>query len=86
MTMTATRAPEASAARAATRTVVAPARDERRDEPRDERRDEPSAPPRKQRSAVARVLGLSDLMSRRPDLHGVYPPADVAAEAVCWSA
>jgi hypothetical protein len=79
MTMTATRTPEASvAARAAARTVVTPARGERR--------DEPSAPPRKQRSSVARVLGLSDLMSRRPDLHGVYPPADVAAEAVCWSA
>lgn len=43
-------------------------------------------PPTKQARAVARVLGLSDLMSRRPDLHGVYPPADVASEAVCWSA
>jgi len=43
-------------------------------------------PPAKQRRAVARVLGLSDLMSRRPDLYGVYPPADVASEAVCWSA
>jgi hypothetical protein len=43
-------------------------------------------PPAKQRRAVARVLGLSDLLTRRPDLHGVYPPADVAAEAVSWSA
>ena len=49
-------------------------------------REEAVEPPTKQRRAVARVLGLSDLMSRRPDLHGVYPPADVASEAVCWSA
>lgn len=49
-------------------------------------REEPVDPPAKQRRAVARVLGLLDLMSRRPDLHGVYPPADVATEAVCWSA
>jgi hypothetical protein len=32
------------------------------------------------------VLSLSDLMTRRPDLMGVYKPADVAAEAIRWSA
>jgi hypothetical protein len=32
-----------------------------------------------------RVQHLSDLLARRPDLHGVYKPADVAAEAVRWS-
>jgi hypothetical protein len=52
----------------------------------DRRAGDDLEPPAKQRRAVARVLGLSDLMGRRPDLHGVYPPADVAAEAVCWSA
>jgi hypothetical protein len=32
----------------------------------------------------ARVLG--DLFERRPDLAGVYSPADLAAESVRWSA
>ncbi|MEP9362896.1 hypothetical protein ABLE68_08025 [Nocardioides sp. CN2-186] len=36
--------------------------------------------------AVTRVRGLGDLMSRRPELAGVYSPADVATEAVRWSA
>ena len=36
--------------------------------------------------AVTRVRGLGDLMSRRPELAGVYGPADVAAEAIRWSA
>ena len=75
MTMTAARAPEATAG---TRPVTGPVSTPLR--------EESSEPPAKQRRAVARVLGLSDLMGRRPDLHGVYPPADVAAEAVCWSA
>ena len=36
--------------------------------------------------AVTRVRSLGDLMSRRPELSGVYGPADVATEAVRWSA
>ena len=36
--------------------------------------------------AVTRVRGLGDLMVRRPDLYGVYGPADVAAESILWSA
>lgn len=36
--------------------------------------------------AVTRVRGLSDLMARRPELAGVYTPADVATEAIRWSA
>ena len=36
--------------------------------------------------AVTRVRGLGDLMVRRPELAGVYGPADVAAEAILWSA
>jgi hypothetical protein len=42
--------------------------------------------PAKESSAVTRVRGLSDLMSRRPELAGVYKPADVASEAIRWSA
>lgn len=34
----------------------------------------------------ARSLALSELMGRRPDLHDVYPPATIAADAVLWSA
>lgn len=41
--------------------------------------------PRKPRVAV-RPQDLVDLMARRPDLMGVYKPADVAAEAIRWSA
>ncbi|GAA1779641.1 hypothetical protein GCM10009795_027210 [Nocardioides hankookensis] len=36
--------------------------------------------------AVTRARGLSDLLVRRPELAGVYSPADVTAEAVRWSA
>ena len=36
--------------------------------------------------AVTRVRSLGDLMVRRPDLYGVYKPADVATEAILWSA
>ena len=36
--------------------------------------------------AVTRARGLSDLLVRRPELSGVYLPADVTAEAVRWSA
>jgi hypothetical protein len=90
MTMTATRPPEATAvARPRTRPATPPATPpatEPTAEPVDRRAGDDLEPPAKQRRAVARVLGLSDLMGRRPDLHGVYPPADVAAEAVCWSA
>jgi hypothetical protein len=38
-------------------------------------------PPRR-----ARTVGLSELLGRRPDLRGVHPPADIAAESVLWSA
>jgi hypothetical protein len=38
------------------------------------------------RRAASRAKDLAALMKRRPDLHGVYKPADVAAEAVLWSA
>ena len=33
-----------------------------------------------------RVSGLTELLERRPDLAGVHPRADLAAEAVRWSA
>ena len=36
--------------------------------------------------ALAHARVLADLFERRPDLTGVYPPADLAAEAVRWSA
>lgn len=36
--------------------------------------------------AIGHVRALSDLFGRRPDLAGVYSPADVTAEAVRWSA
>ena len=38
------------------------------------------------RRAATRAKDLAALMRRRPDLHGVYKPADVAAEAALWSA
>ncbi|MBZ5741252.1 hypothetical protein [Nocardioides mangrovi] len=34
----------------------------------------------------ARVQFLSALLSRRPELVGVYEPADVATEAIRWTA
>jgi len=36
--------------------------------------------------AVTRARGLSELLVRRPELTGVYKPADVTAEALRWSA
>ena len=36
--------------------------------------------------AVTRARGLSELLVRRPELTGVYSPADVTLEAVRWSA
>ena len=39
----------------------------------------------KESRAVSRARGLGDLMARRPDLLGVYKPADVASEAIRWS-
>jgi len=36
--------------------------------------------------AWSNVRALADLFGRRPDLAGVYPPADLANEAVLWSA
>jgi hypothetical protein len=48
----------------------------------DERVDQPVSEPR----AVTRARGLSDLLLRRPELTGVYLPADVTAEALRWSA
>ena len=36
--------------------------------------------------AITRLRGLGDLMSRRPELAGVYTPADFATEAIRWSA
>jgi hypothetical protein len=35
---------------------------------------------------MARMHGLAVLFDRRPDLAGVYEPADLTAEAVRWSA
>ena len=34
----------------------------------------------------ARVQFLSELLARRPELVGVYEPADVATEAIRWTA
>mgnify|MGYP003707192201 CR=1 len=56
--------------------LTAPTRPARQD-------DVPSA--RKARVAV-RPRDLVDLMVRRPDLVGVYKPADVAVESIRWSA
>lgn len=53
---------------------------------------EPIARPTEDPSAAAEVRALShvraltDLFGRRPDLAGVYPPADLTNEAVLWSA
>jgi hypothetical protein len=51
----------------------------------DEKRVEDLAPLH-QRRAAERAKSLADLMGRRPELLGVYKPADVAAESVLWSA
>ena len=49
-------------------------------------RQEDLATPAWEPRAVARARGLSDLLTRRPELAGVYPPADVTTDAVRWSA
>ena len=36
--------------------------------------------------ALSHVRALADLFGRRPDLAGVYSPADLTNEAVRWSA
>jgi hypothetical protein len=36
--------------------------------------------------ALSHVRALSELFGRRPDLAGVYSPADLTNEAVLWSA
>jgi len=36
--------------------------------------------------AAARARDLVELMDRRPELAGVYRPADLAVEAIRWSA
>ena len=35
--------------------------------------------------AIAHARRLADLLDRRPELEGVYAPADLTAEAVRWS-
>lgn len=50
------------------------------------RNGEPPDAVAKEVRATARVRDLVDLMARRPDLAGVYGAADLAAEAVRWSA
>jgi hypothetical protein len=39
-----------------------------------------------QRRAAARARDLTALLSERPELSGVYAPADFAVDAVRWSA
>ena len=39
-----------------------------------------------QRRAAAHARDLTALLSERPDLSGVYAPADFTVEAVRWSA
>lgn len=36
--------------------------------------------------ALSHVRALTDLFGRRPDLTGVYTPADLTSEGVLWSA
>ncbi|MFC7495655.1 MULTISPECIES: hypothetical protein [unclassified Nocardioides] len=43
-------------------------------------------PPAWEPRAITRARGLSELLDRRPELSGVYKPADVTAEGVRWSA
>ena len=50
---------------------------------RDERAETSAAA---QHRAITHVRGLTDLFDRRPDLAGVYGPADLTAEALRWSA
>ena len=44
--------------------------------------DSPAWEPR----AVTRARGIAELLHRRPELVGVYTPADVTAEGLRWSA
>ena len=46
----------------------------------------PPPPRREDEPRRARTLGITELMGRRPDLHDVYTPATIAADAVLWSA
>ena len=41
---------------------------------------------RAEERAAARTREVSDLLERRPELAGVYGPADLTAEAVRWCA
>ncbi|WP_151083999.1 hypothetical protein [Nocardioides cynanchi] len=36
--------------------------------------------------AIRTTGGLAVLLTNRPDLHGVHPPADLAFEAIRWTA
>jgi hypothetical protein len=55
-------------------------------QPTDEKTPDTGAVPLKQVRAAVRTRELSDLLGRRPELAGVYGPADLAAEAVRWCA
>ena len=45
-----------------------------------------ATPPAWEPRAVTRARGLSELLLRRPELAGVYLPADVTTEGLRWSA
>ncbi|MDF1604582.1 hypothetical protein [Nocardioides sp. YIM 152315] len=49
-------------------------------------RSDDNPPPAWEPRAVTRARGLAELLVRRPELSGVYSPADVTAEGVRWSA
>jgi hypothetical protein len=49
-------------------------------------RPDSSVPPAWEPRSVTRARGLTDLLIRRPELVGVYDPADVTAEALRWTA
>lgn len=49
------------------------------------RTGEPTAAVVKEHRAAARARDLVELMERRPELAGVYRPADLAVEAIRWS-
>jgi hypothetical protein len=36
--------------------------------------------------AIRTIGGLSELLRNRPELHGVHAPADLAYEAIRWTA
>lgn len=54
--------------------------------PRPRRAAAPAASAVKEVRAAARARELVELMERRPELAGVYEPADLAVEAIRWSA